>query len=182
MKHYPKHFLAVLSGVILLALIGLAASRPAHSVSPGGPVPVQIVNNAAAPALTRDVDNGARQPFQQPFTMNFNAGSNDLNLADTPTLSVPTGKRLVIETVSVHRGFSARGVLNTEIDDRLNGSSIAYVLPPVAANGADNPGILQPVRLYAEGDQAVILRATRSDSTLPESVGVSISGYLVDIP
>ena len=181
MKLYPKHFVAALSGVTLLAVIGLAASRPAHSVSPGGPVPVQVVNNAAAPALTRDVDNGDRQPFQQPFTMDFNAGSNDLNSSDNPTLAVPAGKRLVIETISVHRGFSARGVLNTEIDDRLKGTLIAYVLPPVAANGAENPGILQPVRLYAEGDQAVVLRATRSDSTLPESVGVSISGYLVDL-
>ena len=179
MNRSSDHFLAAVCGLTLLGSIGLAASRPARSISAGGPVPVQVVNSTATPALTRDVDNGDRQPFQQPFTMNF--GRGDTEILDNPVLSVPAGKRLVIETISVSRGFSARGTLNPTISNRLNGISINFALPPVAANGANNPGIMQPTRLYADGNQAVIIRADRSDATFPESDLVSISGYLVNL-
>src|SRR5437870_2121818 len=68
---------------------------------------VQVGNAADSPVLVRDVDNCARQPFQQMRIMSFSHGS----ASASTTISVPEGKRLVIEYVSADARFPAGQVV-----------------------------------------------------------------------
>jgi hypothetical protein len=46
----------------------------------------------------RDIDNSARQPVNFSFNININTGSGQGS--NTTAITVPTGRRLVIETIS----------------------------------------------------------------------------------
>src|SRR5262245_50630279 len=88
--------------------------RPATPVEIVAPVPVPVSgslgisgtpnvtvsNTAASPALTRDVDNPARAPFQTAFCTNATFGGGTPQTCIAPTsLTVAAGRRLVIEYV-----------------------------------------------------------------------------------
>src|SRR6266568_1260283 len=60
---------------------------------------VNVVNTTASPVQVRDVDNPARQPFHAEAVGGFADGASVTGGILIPT--VPAGKRLVIEHVSV---------------------------------------------------------------------------------
>src|SRR6266568_4786805 len=75
-----------------LALLPIAQAAPS-------PSNVMVVNTPASPVPVRDVDNPARQPFQAEVVGGFADGAS--TTGDIPITTVPAGKVLVIEHVSV---------------------------------------------------------------------------------
>ena len=76
----------------LVAGVGFAGSRPAHTA--GGPIPVSVGNVVQ----NSDVDNSDQQPFQ--ITLQPDSGTSRVS---DDSYVVPAGKRLVIEYYSAKR-------------------------------------------------------------------------------
>ena len=94
----PRNKLIAIASLVML-VITLALINSRYTVTRGAAdPPVTVVNTTAQPVPVRDVDNPARQPFQTSTsspTNAFNAQGFGLTL-----ITVPAGKRLVIEFVS----------------------------------------------------------------------------------
>src|SRR5439155_10253743 len=108
MKTAIKFKTAILPVLIPLVLAFFALSS-ATQAAPSPPSPtnvnvvntpnVNVVNTTASPVPVRDVDNPARQPFQAQVVGGFADGA--ATTGDIPITTVPAGKLLVIEHVSV---------------------------------------------------------------------------------
>ncbi len=143
---------------------------------------VNIGNPAASPVPVRDVDNPARQPFQWPFVWSVAPGSFD---EFSPFVTVPAGKRLVIETISVQATADVvshiRIRIQTTADGQLSGHFIDVANRGGAA-GLTNFHGTHAVRIYADPGSSVRFGAGRNDSSGFVSVEAAISGYFVDVP
>jgi hypothetical protein len=152
------------------------------------PVPVAVTNTPTVklasdpnyPTFVRDVDNPARQAFQDRLTFNLADGFSEVCM---PIAVVPAGKRLVIEYVSARvslpGGQKLRGV---QLFNNLNGDFAYHYLMP-APTGAFNEYVVgQPLRLYADANTQVSICASRDLSAGTAQVLATISGYLVDMP
>src|SRR5438132_10795306 len=88
----------ILLSCFALLPIAQAASSPSN-VNVVNTPNVNVVNTPASPVPVRDVDNPAKQPFQAEAMGGFADGAS--TTGDIPITTVPAGKRLVIEHVSV---------------------------------------------------------------------------------
>src|SRR5439155_17389827 len=79
-------------------LLSCFALLPVVRAAPS-PSNVNVVNTTASPVPVRDVDNPSRQPFQAEVVGGFADGAS--TTGDITIATVPAGKRLVIEHVSV---------------------------------------------------------------------------------
>ena len=171
-----SRLLAGVGTLTLLAAIGLFASRPARTA--GGPIPVTVAN---APLGVTVADNPAKQPFQASVPILL---QNGLTAASGPSIPVPVGKRLVIQTVSLWRngtltpGEGVRGYVGCTV----NGSTIFYPLPFAPTDGTVVPGTMQAVTLYADPGTDLFFNAFRNGASGNETDLVSVTGYLVDVP
>lgn len=97
------------------------------------------------------------------------------------TISVPSGKRLVIEYITARiRVPTGQSVRLTLTLDTSSPSSIHYYFPAVAEGsffGQDSFGVTEHLRLYAE--EEVTLFAERSGSIGIGNFEFAISGYLI---
>jgi len=126
------------------------------------------------PALVRDVDEGALQPFQASLLPHSsNAGQA------TDYFTVPAGKRLVIEYYSAQAqdltgGFAAM-VLTTVV-----GSSVVSYIIYVNANTTNQ--LNQMTKIYA--DPGTVVQAFAFNASPATSCGgvINISGHLVNVP
>jgi hypothetical protein len=172
--------------VILLLLpafinVGQAVGAPA-------PSNVVIVNT---PLPVREVDKPANQPFQAYISLH-------LDLTETSKsdfFSVPAGKRLVIEFVSVI-GSAASGdkmIASITTTLNLNGGSGPIVtaqhnlvmIEQGPINDPMNFTAAQPMRVYADpvtDVHANIARTNPTSGTSTASATITISGYLIDVP
>ena len=170
--------LAGTGALALLAGLGLAASRPAHTA--GGPVPVSVTNT---PLRVTD----AAAADGQPFTYQTRFGSADGDLSKFVHLSVPAGKRLVVETIGHSRlggAASSRVQLTVSFQSGTFGAAGFGVLPvdTLTGNGDFFPGVTTPVRFRADPGTTVTLTLDRNTSKGVEDDDVTVSGYLVDVP
>jgi len=94
----PKAYGTLAAGLALLSLTLMLTPVATVLADPPSPPPllVRIVNTFAQPALVRDVDN-RHDLFQATHPFSITGGSG---LVET-ICTVPAGKRLVIETVTV---------------------------------------------------------------------------------
>src|SRR5436309_709952 len=93
----------------ILLVLGCFALPSATQATPSPPSPtnvnvvntpnVNVANTTASPVLVRDVDNVARQPFRAQVVGGFADGAS--TTGDITIATVPAGKRLVIEYVSM---------------------------------------------------------------------------------
>ena len=167
----------ILAGVGIAALVaafGLVSSRPAHTA--GGPIPVTVANTVQ----NRDFDDPAHQPFQTVIYF----GSTPTKTS--ATITVPTGKELVIENISAfayvptdHQAevlvtTMVAGVQVTEDVGFADRPADGYLVMPVV-----------PVRIYADPGSTVVARMER-DTPIPSGDNynntVKLSGYFVNIP
>ena len=138
------------------------------------PVPVagtvNVANAVANPIAVRDVDNPARQPVQ-------------INESYT----VPEGKRLVIEYVSLElvattqcelliTSLSASGVLLHVYRPKFVGTSVIGPGPTAYWYVAS-----QETRAYVGQNRTVTLQIQRLAGCLPNIAHASATGYLVDM-
>ncbi len=138
---------------------------------------VTVGNTALLPVPTRSLDNPALQPVQF-FQAKNTATSTSPDLLSFP---VPSGKRLVIEYVSIEC-LVPQNVAAIPLDIRLSS-----VVNGVVAQYFFAPAILPPVswivnqttRIYADGGTVVSISSGTAYPT-GSNCGASISGYFVN--
>jgi len=131
----------------------------------------------ASPLTIRDRDNPALQPIQM-SGVTF-AGTN-------PILTVPAGKRLVIEFISGSLSIASgqrflSAYLRTAVDSGANLRN-HYFTPVLAgtSGGVDYFTISQSVRIYANPGTIVYLGSSSTNNN--GTFNGTISGYYVDLP
>ena len=166
--HLSPGLLAGFGTLTLLAGIGLAASRPAHTA--GGPIAVTVANT---PLSTTAFDNPAQQPFQETERLEDNG-------INTAFGTVPAKKRLVIESVAA---FS--NIVNDTHDHTVSvlptGSIAGFQEIDLLANGSLFPAVTQKVLLYAEAGTTPLVFVQTSGGTAPV-IYVTLTGHYVDVP
>jgi len=166
-------------------LLSCFALLPIAQAAPS-PSNVIVVNTTASPVPLRDVDNPARQPFQAEAVGGIADGAS--TTGDITLTTVPVGKRLVIEHVSVlgkmlapqrlvlgGMGSGQPGGKVHWLDIKVQGSNadatLDYFVASQLVRFYQDPG---PVRCLAERDSTA--------GANPASVTFTISGYFVDCP
>jgi hypothetical protein len=118
--------------------------------------------------------SAAPQPFIIETVLTFSDGQSNLSCCG---FTVPAGKRLVIEFVSVRSGGGAaltNVMLSTYVGSTFAGFDLALDQhQPV-------PGVSQLVKIYADGGTRVGLQAGRNGSSGSQNVVYDISGTLFD--
>lgn len=171
----------------------------AYSQGNNPPLSVEVLNvptvDIAPDAEVHDADNPALQPIQHGCVDTIPAGiqvAGDVVPAiDCLSPTVPSGKRLVIEFVSV-RMFVPTGQTP---DVRIGTSSIGFapgttkVFHTIALVSRLKSGVAfdtyetsQSVRLYAAPGTEVTLVAGRSSTSGDAIFNITFIGYLVDLP
>ncbi len=143
-------------------------------------VPVaQFALSTAAPTL---------QPFQANIYINIangsSGGGDNYNVnPGTQTVLIPTGKRLVVQTVSMYRsGATSVGSTQIFINASINGTYSSFAVPPASPSTASYSGATLTGLFYADGGTELLANAFRTSTTGAESETVTVSGYLVDVP
>ena len=143
---------------------------------------VQIANLAVP---VRDVDNPAIHPFQKELDPLVPAGS----FTASDSLTVPLGKRLVIEFASATISTTAGTKLWVRIQTTANGSiNFHSLLPelqgPFSADGSDFLLAAQPMKIYADpGTQVTVIASVLGGvANTNTGAGVVMSGHFVDVP
>ena len=144
--------------------------------------PAADVNVVNTPSV-RDADNPAHQPVQAIVAC---LADNVLGCSEI-IYTVPEGKRLVIEFVSMEAILTADQKAQLKIETTAGGANVTHnfpLTPPavVFQGEAVVSTLAQPVRLYADAGTSVEIKARRNNigPAFKAFFRVSISGYLVD--
>jgi hypothetical protein len=176
--------IAVPAALAIVLLLGIQrtskAGPPPNDVNVINTPSVNVVTSPSSALWTKDAALG-RTPFQAQTNGLFQPGSNSAFLA----IEVPTGKRLVIENVSVlaalNNDTALRYVALVTLD-QAGGSEAEHYLVMNAQGSV--PGIgdyfsaNHALRAYAVG--VVQLRAFRTDSLGFGQINVTVTGSLID--
>ena len=174
----------ILLSCFALLPIAQAASSPSN-VNVVNTPNVNVVNTPASPVQVRDVDNPAKQPFQAEAMGGFADGAS--TTGDIPITTVPAGKRLVIEHVSVFGTMLPGQKMVRAVMHRFSvfGHSLVISAQGSNADGSRDYFVAsQLVRLNFSHDDVIVCLAERDSSLVenPGSVTFTVSGYLVDCP
>lgn len=158
-----------------LALLGALLMLPLPSV--------------AAPDRTtwvRDVDNPALQPFRALISVNLAAGETSKTVIG-PT--VPTGKTLVIENVSIWIYTSASADIATGVWLTVPNASPAtfFLGDPTSTErkllgGGSITAYNRQVRLYYNADEVINAQVFFDGTNGSKTVNYYLNGYLVNVP
>jgi hypothetical protein len=158
---------------VLIAGISLMSPRAAHAVTAAY---VLVSNTSAQPIPIQDVNNPAHTPFGMQATVTIPDGQ-ELGFG---TFSIPSGTRLVVESVSAFRipplTPNQNLYLYVGVHDPTENTDM--VLPVIPADG-ELPGTMQNMKLYVNPGKTLDFGAHRSGSVGAEAIEVSVSGYLV---
>ncbi len=156
------------------------SSQPVPTTITNTPT-VKINTDADHPVFVTDVDNPARQAFQEDLTFTL---PDNFSEVCSPLTTVPAGKRLVIEYISGKASFPAadQKLRHLSIRTTLNGNLVYHYLAPTPTGVFNEYVAAQQVRLYADANtlpHICLGRGNLNDGVV--SVHVSISGYLIDM-
>lgn len=149
---------------------------------------VRIVNTEAQPALTRDVDHPAREPFQTKIPVGFTPDARE----GTGQITFPAGKRFVMEHASAEAvlPFQSGQKIYMHVGSHLNNQVTTHALVAeyqgtfqiltqcCGFQPHDVFSASQPLRLYGDEVSVYVSR----NGAGPGVVNFSVSGYLVDVP
>ena len=162
-----------------LTVAGAIESSSGGVKFPDGTVQTTAGIAANQIVLVRDLDNPARQPVQTKATC-----ASDFVGCTVDLSSVPAGKRLVIEFVSMVGKLSiaapnARLTVTTmvgsqQVNFACNGGTVLQTYGPEVV-------VSQSVRLYADPG-TIVSFSGQSNSGVSHTYEFSLSGYLVDMP
>jgi hypothetical protein len=157
------------------------SSQPVPTVVTNTPT-VKIITDANHPVFVQDVDNPARQAFQQDISFIL---PDNFSEVCSPLTNVPAGKRLVIEYISGKATLPAaeQKMRSFSIRTTINGNLVYHYVVPTATGIFNEYVAGQQVRLYADANtlpHICVSRGNPNDGVV--SVQASISGYLVDMP
>jgi len=184
-----KGYLLIGIGVaVLVCSIMLAGSFSAHAG--GGPEvcispacnTVKIASDPGTPLVVAQADTPERHAFQATVTVTLDQGFVGQNGAVT----VPAGKRLVIEYASARAFVPSGQNLAFSIDTSLNGENVSefHHLPSTQQFTSGNITQFiagEQVRIYADSG-ILILRADRDNPNGTGTFIFTISGHLIDAP
>jgi len=185
MKTQKKRTYAALAllvvGAFTLFQAAQADPEPLQPRNRQRPHDVNVVNPTSSPVPIRDVDNAARQAFQSHVQCSLN-GSN----ACEGTITAPSGKKLVIEFVSISL-FADSGAMAypPRLSIQAGGNQEVYFfsLPKQIDDGSEVVfATTQQTRLYADASGEIQLHCALSEAVSLGSCTATISGYLVDLP
>lgn len=135
-------------------------------------------------ALVKDVDNPSRQPFAADSNVtNFGTGAIDVS---DPLLTVPAGKRAVIEHLSCINFLEAgNNFVRMELRYRLGGilqtHQFVHTRVGVSFIGTvDIWSFSQPIRAYADPSTEISIYALRRLTSGSGGIECQISGHYVD--
>jgi len=201
-----RNQILAVSLTIIAAAVTVQSAFSAQTSPPGpdvrvintqtNPVPVTLTGNLAvdtstnAPLLVRDVDNPARQPvIRLADDVNVLVGETQ---ASKQMYTVPAGKRLVIEFVSVRtfvgppgqKLFVAVGVSDgqTTYDINLAPTLVGTFTVGTGGTTGDRSAISQQTRLYANAGDTVRAFVQKNDDVGAGQATITVMGYLVDVP
>ena len=174
---------------ITLPHLSYGFSGPTASAPTSQTQNVNVVNTPTVkidnsiPLVMRDVDNPVRQSFEASSDVLIQAGQHDGSLS---IVTVPAGKTLVVEYISLSTGLTNQRLVSASIQWRLGeqqGGGPHFVT--LTDQGADFFGqevfvASQSTRLYFREGSNVVLRVERNTTAGPASVFMSLSGYLVN--
>lgn len=182
MKRFAKALLVggMLAGVV--AAVILARPEPAYA-----PPPAQNVNVVNTP-LPVEVTNPAPQSVQHKCVCVI----PNLSQITTDTVTVPSGRRLVIEFVSVRAYLPTGQTPEVQIFTGTGGFPsgtttsfghwIALPVTPIPSGPDDFYHASQPVQLYADPGSSVTIHVARFQSSGTAVFEVGFSGHLVTLP
>jgi len=153
-----------------------------HDMTLSGNGTVASPLGVASPLMVRDLDNPALQPIQ----------ASGLCTAQEPNggcaveiYTVPEGKRLVIEFVSmlavVPSGQQASLDIGTKVNGQFSHFHIPYSQPALGGSAVAVTNIAQQLRIYADPGTTVGVNCA-STSSKGATFDISFAGYLVNIP
>ena len=168
-KDFAPRLLAGFGTAALVAGVGLfASSRPAHTA--GGPIPVTVSN---APLGVTSTEG---QPVEVYVDANTSPSSSNL------VYTVPAGKRLVVESMSLVVGggsnVSYAGVITTQDSA---GDTLSFASLSTGVVTADVATATQPMHLHVPPGGIVFTTVYARGSSFVSGY-ISLSGYLIDAP
>lgn len=159
---------AALAASLAALVVPIDAARAASPTSN-----VIVLNPATEPALTRNVDDAGRIPYQSRAACVLDSNFCSFNFP-----AVPKNHRLVVEHVSGFLAFAAgngRGARVT-LDGGANGALSSFIAPPsFLGESVFDQSVLQ----YFDAGSAPLLGAL-ADINLSSASSATISGYLLD--
>jgi len=148
---------------------------------------VKVVNSNNEPVPVRDLNEASRELFIKKVSILIPSGQSSYSAS----ISVPAGKRLVIESVSggtfLLKGQTLYVLLSTEVTGDLAFDGTLYLLGNnIQFNtNQDLSGFTQQIRLYSTSVLAITAcRAGGAASSFSGDINVqvTVSGYLLDKP
>lgn len=172
---------ATVSGSVTVAGISSVNVTNSPSVTVTNTPSVSVANVAGNPVLVRNVDRGAGQPFSMPVVAVIPAGTT----ASSPIeFTVPAGKCLVIETVSLRVEATPGQEVLGAIAFRSGGIYTDFFIPlsVTTLTGISFHQATQPIKVYADASTPVWGYIRLNTNVSGTVVRFSVSGYLVDVP
>jgi hypothetical protein len=124
------------------------------------------------PALVRDVDEGALQPFQASLLPHSSSSGQGID-----SVTVPAGKRLVIEYYSAQAQDLSGGAAAMTLGTTVGGVFVSYI---VYVNANTTNQVTQTTKIYA--DPGTVVQAFAFNNGGSCGGLISISGHLVNLP
>jgi hypothetical protein len=128
-------------------------------------------------------DDPGRQAFA--FFENDSFGSPEDS--HSVAFTVPTGKRLVIQSVSINAGLdtgTGQKLVLTAVQAQVNGQLEDYIMAPTfsgtSTSGRDLYTVSQQTSIYTDGGTDVRVFATRNTFSGGAIFNASVQGYLID--
>jgi hypothetical protein len=147
---------------------------------------VQIANDGNTPLPIRDVDRPTAQPFNYHVRAVWNVGVAFANADAQEKFTVPDGKRLVIEFVSLQAQVPPGGNVPFARLDTIGAGGIVLTVTHAGADAQSNEIFTATHRVFTILEPGAVVVPTAfclvSCTTTTGSQGliISVSGYLVD--
>lgn len=162
-----------IAGVVSILSTTLGIAELSEAAGPPTGMQVQVINTAANPVPTTNINEAAFQPFQATL---FPHSSSSNEAADSFT--VPAGKRLVIEYYSSQAQDLSGAAAGMVLTTTAGGNFAQYI---VYVNATTTDQVDQITRIYADPGSTVTAFAFNVNANSVAGF-ITISGHLVNVP
>lgn len=188
MKQFGKILLLTLGFGMLLAVLSFL---PSGQVGADATKDVLVVNSSSQAVPLRDVDRPTAQPFNHKAPLKWHPGFAFAN-ADSSgileTFTVPDGKRLVIEFVSLQIVMPpGDNVLFARLGTRSTVPTVTLTVTHAGTDFQNNEAFTATHRVFTILEPGTVVeptafcKGTCTTSTASQGGFIFISGYLVDV-
>lgn len=132
------------------------------------------------PLWVRSLDDPSRQPYQVTVSPGWIAGNNAL---EATVGTVPTGKRLVVESLSVSGSMDTGQRLRSVSLQVSNGMTHWVPVSQYVTVGTKDHFVgSQAVRLYVDAGLVLVVGASRNPAVGSGFFSATVVGHLIDVP